>query len=1219
MKNGFFRYLTIYGILLIPVLLCSQELKWLYKIGSLSTDYTASVALDNSQNIYDVTNFTGTASISSTTSVTSRGQEDIIIRKSSPNGIQQWIRQLGGKSQDIANDIVCDNQNNTYIIGTFRDTLLLESASILHTQTNLFGAFILKLNSNGALLWAKKIESERPITVKSVTFGPMNDIVITGSFEGLINFPDSQSLITKGGSDIYVLKMNEGGNLMFLKQIGGVDQDFVSQHIVDTENNIFITGDFRASVDFDPNSSEVNINSKGLTDIYLLKLSSSGAFLWVKSFGSSNVDYGHSIAVDKDKNIILTGRFSETASFGTITQTLQSKGGTDIFLLKMNKDGITQWANSYGDINNDVPSHVIVNNKDVIYLSGTFRNKVDFDPSPIANFSDSNGGADGFVVLYNQDGTYNEHFSFGGIANEQINKIALKSNGEIITVGGFGAIVDFDPRQLSELNILSSGGLDAFMVNTFVCVNPYLKELRVSKSEICFGENAFMQVVEGYLNDATQWSWQRDKCDNLTFAAGTFLNLKVQNNTSFFVKGWGGCVLNDECKKIDIKVFKDTLRYQFIELCEGDTVRVGTKAYTTTGVYRDSLKSVSGCDSLIITEILTKKSYKFTNNYLICPGDTVKVGNSKYTFAGTYTNVFKAITGCDSTIISIVSVKPTNIQTLNFNLCEGKSLIVDNVTYTSGGTFIQESSNPNGCKDLKIINIKVVKRDFTNQKIICFGDSIKIGNKTYTTAGTYKDTLVSSLGCDSIITTILEVKSQSSSTNFYTICEGDSIKVGTNVYKSSGNYIDNLKNIAGCDSTVLSGITVIPKIPNVLKSYSICEGDSVKVGSKIYKIQGVFLDTLSSSKGCDSIITTNLTVFKRNNIINVSICKGDTINFGNSKLAETGVYTLPFKNFQGCDSIVSLNLTVKEHVTKAFTYNICPGDSVAIKGVNYRTQQMLSFKFKAQNGCDSIEIHEIRFNHVTNIRNFSICKGDSVLVNGKAYRNEGIFSQTFRKSDGCDSVLQINVKVEPTWVVDTIFEICKGGNIVVGSTNYLNPGNFIENLRSSKGCDSTVRFELRVTNFIPAVFVVRDTLTAFVISGAKYQWYECSANGTRIPFIGATQPSFPLFRNGKYSLGITFRGCTYFSDCLDYIRSSTQELPESIVKVYPNPMSEFVQINSEKDVKLKIFDIQGVLKGSYDVHVGGNEIFVGMLSKGIHIFEISDNNNNKLYLKKLKL
>src|SRR5690606_4227868 len=97
--------------------------------------------------------------------------------------------------------------------------------------------------------------------------------------------------------------------------------------------------------------------------------------------------------------------------------------------------------------------------------------------------------------------------------------------------------------------------------------------------------------------------------DNITFASGDFLNIQLDTSTVFYVKGFGGCVTHDQCKKIDIKIFQDSIVNQNIVLCEGDTLKVGLKNYTSSGIYRDTLTSTGGCDSIIISEVSVFPKY----------------------------------------------------------------------------------------------------------------------------------------------------------------------------------------------------------------------------------------------------------------------------------------------------------------------------------------------------------------------------------------------------------------------------------------------------------------------------------------------------------------------------------------------------------------------------------------------------------------------------------
>jgi hypothetical protein len=152
---------------------------------------------------------------------------------------------------------------------------------------------------------------------------------------------------------------------------------------------------------------------------------------------------------------------------------------------------------------------------------------------------------------------------------------------------------------------------------------------------------------------------------------------------------------------------------------------------------------------------------------------------------------------------------------------------------------------------------------FTNQSAtICNGQSYTVGSSVYTTSGTYNDYFTAASGCDSIVTTILTVNPTYDTTIVATICDGDTYTVGTSNYSSSGNYTDTLATIYGCDSIVHTNLTVNP-IYNVQVDTTICTGDSYVIGNNTYTTSGSYTDTLTTINGCDSIIVTNLTVISQ--------------------------------------------------------------------------------------------------------------------------------------------------------------------------------------------------------------------------------------------------------------------------------------------------------------------------------------------------------------------
>jgi hypothetical protein len=1202
------KYIYLSCLFFIAFALQAQELKWIYKIGGTTAEYGTGVAVDRDQNLYDITNFMGTVSVAPMVTFTSKGEEDVLIRKSTSLGILQWFRQLSSKYQVLANDVAVDNQNNVYVTGTFQDSLFMGTNFLMDGQGLQTFSFLIKLNPSGNLLWARKYSSTISVTARSLTVDAPEDLILSGTFEGNAFFGSGFPGFSSGANDIFILKINGlTGNPTFVRRVGGIDHEYVQSHAVDAGGNIYLTGDFRAEMDVDPSATVVNVRPIGLTDIFLIKLSPAGNYLWHKAYGSVGVDYGQAVTVDFENNVVLTGRFSDNISFGSVSNARTSKGGTDIFLIKINPAGNTIWVNTYGDSQNDSGMHLTTNRNGIIYFAGTFRGRVDFDPSNFSTNTDSKGGADVIIALYNQDGTYNDHFTLGGIANEQIGGISLKSNGELISTGGFGAIVDFDPSS-NEVNIFSNGGLDAFLWNTFVCVNPYLKTLKAEKSILCPGEKVLIQVEEGYLNDATQWSWQRNSCNNITFASGDFLNVDVKVNTTFFAKGFGGCVVNDECKSIDIKVFKDSLIYQDISICQGDTLRVGTSTYTSNGAYIDTLSSVSGCDSVVFTEITVLPTYRLTQNVSICNGDTVKVGSFKYTLAGTYVAPLQTKQGCDSIVTTVLNVLPSMIENAEGIICKGDSITFNNIKYKQAGVYIQSSTGANGCTDLLIITIKVLETAFNANVSICLGDSLKVGNSIYKTPGTYTDRLISTKGCDSIITTVLSVFNTSTFNQQLTICQGDSIKIGKNVYKNAGFYTDTLVNTKGCDSLLLTRLLVLdlptPKVQNV----AICEGDSLKVGIKFYKISGQYVDTLANINGCDSIITTNLTVFKKIFILDRTICEGQSVKIGNQTFTKTGIFAVQLKNINGCDSIVQLILEVNPKKSTNQQFKICIGESIKVGTKLYGKEGTFKDTLLTKFGCDSVITTKIVFNNSIKNLTYDLCQGESVTINNKKYTMTGIYRDTIKKIDGCDSVLNISLKVNPKYTIDTIFEICKGGSIKVGNSIYFNVGKYTEYLISSKGCDSLINFEVRIVNFIPIFSVSRDTLKTFKVDGAQYQWYICQGN-EKIPIFGAVKSEFAPMISGRYSIGITFKGCTYLSDCMSFTLSSTDDGSDVSYQIFPNPAIDVFNVNAIDDGQLKVVSTTGMVILTKDISPGIHHLDISLLSSGTYFIVIQSKQN----------
>ncbi|MCH2046242.1 MAG: SBBP repeat-containing protein, partial [Saprospiraceae bacterium] len=142
-----------------------------------------------------------------------------------------------------------------------------------------------------------------------------------------------------GSSDIFIQKLDASGNFLWAKSFGGSSSDQGNSIAVDAAGNVYTTGSFEDTVDFDPGAGTTNLSAIGGSDIFIQKLDASGNFLWAKSFGGSSSDWGSSIAVDASENVYTTGSFQDTVDFdpGAGTINLISQGSLDIFVHKINQ------------------------------------------------------------------------------------------------------------------------------------------------------------------------------------------------------------------------------------------------------------------------------------------------------------------------------------------------------------------------------------------------------------------------------------------------------------------------------------------------------------------------------------------------------------------------------------------------------------------------------------------------------------------------------------------------------------------------------------------------------------------------------------------------------------------------------------------------------------------------------------------------------------------
>ena len=319
--------------------------------------------------------------------------------------------------------------------------------------------------------------------------------------------------------------------------------------------------------------------------------------------------------------------------------------------------------------------------------------------------------------------------------------------------------------------------------------------------------------------------------------------------------------------------------------------------------------NVAGC-SVSDTIIITIKNQYF-KPISICPGDSIWLEGQYRTQPGTYIDTLTTTLGSDSIVVTELNLHPVKNSNLNITICPEDTFHLENYSFSQPGTYYPVLPSQHGCDSTIILNIQWLPSYRTSQQAtICQGDSILLDGRYRKNAGVFTESLVSFFGCDSIIVTELSVTPAYHSNINISICPNDTFYLGNQAYYSPGRYQETLLSQQGCDSTITLNLAWYPTYHTTQQS-TICPGDSIWLGGKFRSKAGFYTDTLQSSWGCDSIVTTELSLHSNFHIQDFFICPGDSMFIGDKYHSQPGSYRDTISVPLGYDSIVVTNLFIQ--------------------------------------------------------------------------------------------------------------------------------------------------------------------------------------------------------------------------------------------------------------------------------------------------------------------
>ncbi|HET6991335.1 MAG TPA: SBBP repeat-containing protein, partial [Bacteroidia bacterium] len=296
--------------------------EWAKSVGGTGSDLGYSVATDASGNVYTIGLFTVIGDFDpgpATLNFTSAGGEDIFLTKLSASGNLLWAEQFGGTSDDEGTSVSIDGSGNVYIAGTFSNVVDFDPGPGVYnlTSAGAYDIFVAKLDAAGNFVWAKDLGGASYDFVLSLALDSSDNVYTTGVFENTADFDpgaatfNMTSICTAGG-DMYISKLDSSGNFVYAKDIGGNQPGRAYSITTDGSGNVYTSGYFQGTVDFDPGAGVFNLTPTGLHDLFILKLDSAGNFAWVKSIGGSLNDAAYYVKTDASGNIYSSGSFQLT-------------------------------------------------------------------------------------------------------------------------------------------------------------------------------------------------------------------------------------------------------------------------------------------------------------------------------------------------------------------------------------------------------------------------------------------------------------------------------------------------------------------------------------------------------------------------------------------------------------------------------------------------------------------------------------------------------------------------------------------------------------------------------------------------------------------------------------------------------------------------------------------------------------------------------------------
>ncbi len=526
----------------------------------------------------------------------------------------------------------------------------------------LFGLFILLITSKGfgqgeQLDWGLQLGVYDNDEVFDSAIDDENNIYLIGSYSGSIEYIPSEDSVyidydLYGVTKLIVYKYNSIGTLVWAKEIGGDYTTYGKNITLDTFGNIFISGNFRDTVDFDPGPGVFEMVPTGSSpDVFFSKWDANGNFVWAKQMDGGGTIYVEDLATDLDGNLYSTGDCSRMIDFDPDPDSTHYINtyydySHHLFLYKLDSAGNFGYVRKVGGESSQTGEQLEVDEDKNIYVTGYFREITDFDPGLGEYNLDAGEDMNAFIAKYDSIGDLVWAKALEGTHDAYGEAIELDGQGNLFYIGGFKDTIDLDPSaSIHQLTTESYHSNNSFISKLDTAGNfiwgktitsdgsMYIRSLALNPNNDVF--------LMGWINDTTlfdldstlyipngsndvilskmtedgdiEWIKQNEG-DGIELC----YTLEVDGDGNIYTSGMFNNImdLNPDTNISQLVMpagYSDTYFQKFrtchsyssqsIVSCNEYLSPSGSMLWMNDGIYKDTIQNSAGCDSIITTNL----------------------------------------------------------------------------------------------------------------------------------------------------------------------------------------------------------------------------------------------------------------------------------------------------------------------------------------------------------------------------------------------------------------------------------------------------------------------------------------------------------------------------------------------------------------------------------------------------------------------------------------